>query len=177
MIFHAILFLLAAASQPAATTPAGGTSPQDAAQSSSRPGAAAPPSGAIERVAWLQGCWESASPGWTIEENWMPPRGKSMIGVARTVRGDALLEYEMTVIREKDGKLAYEAHPPASRARPFRARADRGQGRLREPAARLPQRVGYKREGSDTLNAWVVGTMSGKTRRMEFPIDASCPGK
>ena len=29
----------------------------------------------IQRVAWLQGCWEAVSPERTIEEQWMAPRG------------------------------------------------------------------------------------------------------
>jgi hypothetical protein len=65
----------------------------------------------VQRVAWLQGCWEAASAERTIEEHWMAPRGTSMVGVGRTVRGADLVEYELVVIREQGEKLAYEAHP------------------------------------------------------------------
>lgn len=34
----------------------------------------------IERVAWLEGCWEMVSPQRTIEEQWMAPRGGSCSG-------------------------------------------------------------------------------------------------
>ena len=48
--------------------------------------AAGPPASGIQRVAWLQGCWEAASPERVVDEHWMAPRGTSMVGVARTVR-------------------------------------------------------------------------------------------
>jgi len=65
----------------------------------------------IQRVAWLQGCWEAGSADRVIEERWMPPRGTSMVGVGRTVQGADLVEHELVVIREQGDRLAYEAHP------------------------------------------------------------------
>lgn len=44
----------------------------------------------IERVGWLQGCWEAGSPERTVEEYWMAPRGGSMIGMSRTIAAAAL---------------------------------------------------------------------------------------
>jgi hypothetical protein len=29
----------------------------------------------IDQMAWMQGCWEQASGDWTVEEQWMAPRG------------------------------------------------------------------------------------------------------
>ena len=49
----------------------------------------------------------------------MAPRGRTMLGAGRTTRGDTLVEYEMVLIREQGGQLAYEAHPRASRQRSF----------------------------------------------------------
>ena len=46
----------------------------------------------IARVAWLQGCWELSSPPRTVEEHWMAPRGKTMIGSGRT-EPDALVAW------------------------------------------------------------------------------------
>ena len=54
---------------------------------------ASPRADGIERLAWLQGCWEMVSPQRIVEEQWMSPRGGSMLGMSRTVRGDALVEY------------------------------------------------------------------------------------
>ena len=94
---------LAAYHAPAQTPATGGATSLRAA--------ASPAPGTIERVAWLAGCWRAESKHRTVEESWMAPRGGSMIGVSRTVRGDSLFEYELVVVREKGGALAYHAHP------------------------------------------------------------------
>lgn len=85
-------------------------------------GGASAPAGGIARVAWLEGCWEAASRKRTVEENWMAPRGGSMLGVSRTVRGDSLLEYELVVLREEAARLVYEAHPSGQPVAAFHSR-------------------------------------------------------
>src|SRR5262245_63721952 len=65
----------------------------------------------IQRVQWLQGCWEMRSSNRVIEEHWTAPRGQSMLGVGRVLQGDSLVEYEFVVLRQHGGVLTYEAHP------------------------------------------------------------------
>ena len=65
----------------------------------------------IERLQWLQGCWRIESGQRIVEEQWMTPRGGTMLGMARTVNAGKLVEYELVVIRELDGRFDYEAHP------------------------------------------------------------------
>jgi hypothetical protein len=36
------------------------------------------------------------------------------------------------------------------------------------PEHDFPQRVGYKRNGSDALDAWIEGRANGKSRRVDF---------
>jgi len=75
----------------------------------------------VDRVAWLQGCWRSTRGEATIEEQCMaPPRGGTMLGMGRTVRGSTLVEYELVLIQEQEG-------------------------------------VGYRRDGADSLQAWIEG--------------------
>lgn len=124
----------------------------------------------IDRVAWLEGCWEARSPKRVIEENWMAPRGGTMIGVGRTVRGDSLAEYEMTVLRAVNGALTYEAHPSGQAGTTFTARAATDSTIVfSNPTHDFPQRVGYRRVGADSLLAWIEGERNGRTRRIEFP--------
>lgn len=133
----------------------------------------------IDRVAWLQGCWESVSPQRTVEEQWMSPRGRSMIGVGRTVRADRLVEYELVVLREQDGQLAYEAHPSGQPSAVFLSRTvTDAEVVFENPTHDFPQRVGYRRDGPDALLAWIEGTRNGQARRVEFPYRrVSCPGR
>jgi len=133
----------------------------------------------VERVAWLQGCWETVSPQRTVEEQWMAPRGGSMIGMGRTLRGGALVEYEIVVIRQQGNQLAYDAHPSGQPSAVFVTNTVSDSLVVFEnPQHDFPQKIGYQRTGPDSLLAWVEGTQKGQTRRIEFPYRrAMCPGK
>lgn len=126
------------------------------------------PSG-IDDVAWLTGCWEYSSGARTVEEHWLAPRAHSMVNVGRTVQADKLIEYEMVLIREQEGRLAYEAHPSGQPSAVFTSRTVADREVVFENLQHdYPQRVGYKRNG-DALLAWIEGTRNGQTRRIEFP--------
>jgi hypothetical protein len=131
----------------------------------------------IARLAWLQGCWQSTSPQRTIDEQWMAPRGGAMLGMARTVRGDAMVEYEVVVLREQDGQLVYHAHPSGQPSAVFPVRELTDGSVLFENARHdFPQRVGYRREGPDALLAWIEGTRDGHPRKVEFAYHrVPCP--
>jgi hypothetical protein len=131
----------------------------------------------IEQLAWLQGCWGSNAGPRIVEEQWMAPRGRSMLGMSRTVRGEALIGYEHVVIREQGERLSYEAHPSGQPEAVFLSTAVTGDSVVFENRAHdFPQRVGYTREG-ESLNAWIEGTDKGKPRRVDFAYRrVSCPG-
>jgi hypothetical protein len=134
------------------------------------PGAShAQPASGIAGAAWLQGCWEAASPRHTIDEQWMAPHGGGMLGMSRTVRGGRLVAHELIVLRELDGGLAYEAHPSGQPATAFLSVTVSDTVLLFEnPAHDFPQRVGYRRIGTDSLLAWIDGNAGGEARRVEF---------
>ncbi|MGH9463984.1 MAG: DUF6265 family protein [Vicinamibacteria bacterium] len=131
----------------------------------------------IERVAWLQGCWESVSENRIIEEHWMAPRGGSMLGVSRTVQDGSLTGYELVVLREQGERLAFEAHPSGQPAAVFVSSSTGEQSVVFEnPQHDFPQRIGYERQG-DGLLGWIEGTQGGEVRRIEFPYRrAACTG-
>lgn len=133
----------------------------------------------IERVKWLQGCWEMTSGDRVVEEQWMAPRARTMIGSGRTVRGDRLVEYEQVILREQDGQLAYEAHPSGQPTATFTSKTITDAMVVFENAEHdFPQRVGYQHDRPDTLLAWIEGTVKGQTRKVEFPYTrVACPGK
>jgi hypothetical protein len=124
---------------------------------------------AVERVGWLQGCWRSTQGEATIEEQWMAPRGGSMLGMGRTVRGGKTVEYELVLIAERSGGLAYEAHPSGQPSATFLAMtASETSVVFENPQHDFPQRVGYRRDGADGLQAWIEGQAGGKSRRVDF---------
>jgi hypothetical protein len=131
----------------------------------------------IQQVMWLQGCWQMDAGGRVVEEQWMAPRGGIMLSMGRTVREGKLVEYESVVLREQDGRLAYEAHPSGQPSAVFTSTTiDASTMIFENPAHDYPQRVGYKRDG-DSLLAWIDGTANGKSRRVEFPYRrVACAG-
>jgi hypothetical protein len=131
----------------------------------------------VDRVAWLQGCWEMSSGGRTIEEQWTTPRGGVMLEVGRTVREGRLIEYEFVVVREDGDQLAYEAHPSGQPSAVFRTN-EVGDARVvfENPEHDFPQRVGYERTSADTLAAWTEGTANGRELRVDFAYRrVACP--
>ena len=123
----------------------------------------------IKDVAWLQGCWELRDGDRVVEERWMLPRAGSMLGVGRTTRGEKLIEHEFVVLTERDGRLAYEAHPSGQATATFMSRPMSGREVVFEdPTHDFPQRVGYRSTGPGQLLAWIEGTSGGRTRRIEF---------
>lgn len=131
----------------------------------------------IGELSWLEGCWMTSGTR-TVEENWTAPRGGSMIGVGRTVRDGKLIAYELVILKEKDGTVVYEAHPSGQETTEFRAREITGTTAVFENLEHdFPQRVCYRLTGTDSLLAWVEGTINGKEKRIEFPYTrVVCPG-
>jgi hypothetical protein len=130
----------------------------------------------IDRLAWLAGCWESVSADRIVEEQWMAPRGHTMLGMGRTLRGGKLVEHELVVVREEGERLAYEAHPSGQSSAVFLSR-ELGESRVvfENATHDFPQRVGYERKGAGLL-AWIEGARDGKVKRIEFPYRrVACP--
>jgi hypothetical protein len=134
----------------------------------------------VEQLAWMAGCWRLESGGRIVEEQWMRPRGGTMLGMARTVRGDSTVSWESTRIyaeRFGDGsRLVFAATPSGQPPAEFRATLATGDAVVFEnPAHDFPRRVEYRRAGADGLHALIAGPMGGETRSIEFPYRrASC---
>lgn len=133
----------------------------------------------VEQLGWLKGCWERRTArGAFIQEQWMAPRGGMMMGMARTFVRDTLREYEFVVIREVDGKVQYEAKPSGQPAATFPQKTLTDTlVEFEDPAHDYPQRIGYRKAGADSVIAWIDGTTSQGSRRVEFPYArARCEG-
>jgi hypothetical protein len=123
----------------------------------------------VDRVGWLQGCWRSNSGQTTVEEQWMALRGGTMLGMGRTVRGTKTTDYELVLITEMSGQLAYQAHPAGQPSATFLSiTASDTTVVFENPEHDFPQRVGYRRDGADNLHAWIEGQANGKSRRVDF---------
>ena len=145
----------------------------------SEPGRGDPePSAALDRLAWLGGCLEMKAGELVVEEQRMAARAGTMLGMSRTTSSArGLVEYELTLIREQDGRLVYEAHPSGQPAAVFPAMATTEDSAVfANPQHDYPQTIGYRRAGADSVTAWIDGNSRGKPRRVEFRYRrVSCP--
>jgi len=129
---------------------------------------------AIERLAWLAGCWMQARPNGTVEEHWMPPRGGSMLGMSRTVSAGKTEEYEFLRIALVDGTLSYVALPSGQAQATFPLKSlDDGAVVFENLAHDFPHRIIYRRT-ADGMTARIEGVLKGEARGRDFPY-RRCP--
>jgi hypothetical protein len=129
-------------------------------------------------LSWIAGCWQqSGANARLVEEQWMVPRGNTMMGMSRTVRSDSLIEYEQLRIFERGGKAVYQAMPSGQPTAEFTAGAVSDTMVVFEnPQHDFPQRVIYRKRGTDSIVARVEGTMNGRSRGVDFPYaKVRCP--
>ena len=134
--------------------------------------AAVAQSSALDRLAWLGGCWaiETAEAG--SVEHWTLPAGGTLLGISRTVRAGKTTEYEFLQIREAaDGRLVYVALPSGQKETAFpMVRLNDEEVVFENPAHDFPQRILYRRDGSNRLVARIEGLRGGKLRAIDFPM-------
>ena len=130
----------------------------------------------IDQVAWLAGCWQRGTGNLIVEEQWMRPRGGTMLGMGRTVRGDSTIEWEHLRIAPDGDTLVYHAMPSGQERASFRAISVSADAVIFEDTTHdFPQRVIYRRAGADSLHARVEGVMRGQQRGIDFRYQrASC---
>lgn len=133
--------------------------------------------GPLDRLAFMAGCWERRSGTRLVEEQWMRPRGRVMLGVGRTTRGDTLVEYEQLRIEAHGDTITYHAQPSGQPAAAFRLTSlGEGAATFENPAHDFPQRITYRAAGRDSLVARVEGSAGGRSRAIDFPYArARCP--
>jgi hypothetical protein len=125
----------------------------------------------VGHLSWIAGCWQqTGANGRLVEEQWMAPRGNTMMGMSRTVRGDSLIEYEQLRISERAGKAIYHALPSGQQPSEFTAASVSDSIVVFEnPQHDFPQRIIYRKRGADSIIARIEGTMNGRVRGVDFP--------
>lgn len=133
----------------------------------------------VRQLSWIAGCWRQSNSGGTriVDEQWMEPRGGIMLGMSRTVRGDSVLEFEQLRIFARDGRLVYHAVPSGQEPADFEAKSTSDSSvTFENPTHDFPQRIIYRRRGTDSLIARIEGTRNGQVRGIDFPYErVRCP--
>jgi hypothetical protein len=127
---------------------------------------------------WLAGCWEGRAGTRLVEEHWLAPRGGTLLGVSRTTVGDSLVEYEYLRIHARADTLVFAAAPSGQTPAEFRTVSGAADVvRFENLAHDFPQRVIYRRVGSDSVVARIEGRRGGELRGIDFPYRrVACPG-
>jgi hypothetical protein len=114
----------------------------------------------LDTVSWISGCWLAKQGSAEVEEVWMPPKGETMIGLSRTVRGGRTTAHEFLTMRLRDGQLVYSAYPSGQEPTDFRATtASDSLLSVRKPDHDFPQRIDYVRRSPGAVSARVFGTV------------------
>lgn len=124
----------------------------------------------VDRLEWIAGCWASDDGKERIEETWMKPGGKSMIGMSRTVAGGKTVSAEQIQIREANGQIAYIVSI-AMGAKPvvFKlVKSSDNEAMFENPEHDFPQRIIYRRESADGLFARIEGQEKGVNKAIDF---------
>ena len=123
----------------------------------------------IDRLAWLAGCWERRTESSLTEEQWMAPRGGTMLGMGRVVRAGETVDFETMRIEARGDTLVFVAHPSGQAQAEFRAASVEDDGVVFEnPAHDFPQRVIYRHAAGDSLHARIEGLRDGAERGIDF---------
>lgn len=132
----------------------------------------------IDQLSWLAGCWESAGAGPHVDEQWMTPGGGMMLGMSRTVKAGAAIQFEQMRIRETDGKLVFTSKPSGQEEASFTSiEVTASRVVFENKTHDFPQRIIYRRNGDDTIEARIEGEQGGKTGGVDFPMRrAVCGG-
>lgn len=131
----------------------------------------------VEAARWLAGCWELRTGARVTQEHWMAPLGGAMVGMSRTVVRDTVREWEHLLIGPSANGLAYTARPARQAETSFTAEQLSDTLLVfANPAHDFPQRILYRRVGSDSLVARIEGPRGGQMRGIDFPMRrVSCP--
>jgi hypothetical protein len=131
----------------------------------------------VDDLEWLAGCWKHEEPGFRRDEQWMRPEGGTLIGMSRSVADGRTVEFEYLRIEDREGRLAYVAHPSGQTETVF-VEADRTDRSVEFANLEhdFPQRIVYERMSPRSILAWIEGDIEGVSRVVEFPMTATrCP--
>ena len=123
----------------------------------------------IDRVRYLQGCWERRANDRVVEEQWSRPMGGTMMGTGRTVVRDSVRSYEFTRIYTRGTRLVYAAQPSGQKPAEFESTVlTDDEVVFANPQHDYPQRVIYRKGGPDSLMARTEGKINGVERDIDF---------
>lgn len=122
-------------------------------------------------LSWLAGCWQSELDEPGSGEQWMAPAGGVMLGMARTLKGGRVVQFEFMQLRESATGLVFIAQPGGRTGSVFNAVEASAEAAVFERSgADFPQRVAYRRRADGGIAARIEGQAGGVQRGVDFPL-------
>jgi hypothetical protein len=120
---------------------------------------------------WLAGCWHSEIDEPGSGEQWMAEAGGTMLGMARTLKGGRLVQFEFMQIRESAAGVVFTAQPSGLSGTRFTAVVlSPTEAVFENRGADFPQRVIYRLLPDGRLAARIEGQRNGEPRGVDFPM-------
>jgi Domain of unknown function (DUF6265) len=134
------------------------------------PSAASSPVQSIAQLAWMTGGWTGTMGKAGIEEHWIAPAGKTMLGVSRMIVGDRTVAFEFLRIEQRPDGIVYLAQPSGRPPTEFRlTKAGATSVTFENPQHDHPKVIRYSKQG-DGLVAEVEGDEKGKRITQKFTL-------
>ncbi len=133
---------------------------------------------ALNRVAWLAGCWVGDNAEAGSGEQWMPPAGGNLLGMSRSIKAGKTGSYEfMRIHVAADGKLLFTAQPSGKKEDTFtQLRLSDAEVVFENLEHEFPQRIIYRLDGN-RLAARIEGMRQGTLRGIDYPMKrVNCEG-
>jgi hypothetical protein len=126
----------------------------------------------ITDLAWLAGCWAAADRDAGSGEQWMPPAGRTMLGISRTVSNGETVDFEfLRIVETDDGGLVLIVSPSGQRTTGFAlASVSDREVIFENPDHDFPQRVIYWVDSDEVLTGRIEGRINDVDRAIEFPM-------
>ena len=117
----------------------------------------------------MSGSWEGTAGKASIEEHWTPAAGGTLFGVSRTIAGGKTVAFEFLRIEARADGIFYVAQPGGRPPTDFKLIKLEGQSVMFENLAHdFPQRIIYRKNADETLDARVEGERNGQLSGQDF---------
>jgi Domain of unknown function (DUF6265) len=128
--------------------------------------------GGIDKLSWMSGTWTQNKGDDSVQESWLGPRGKLMIGSNLTQSAKRGSSFEFLRIAENPEGLSYYASPSGKTPAEFKLKEMSEKKVIFENLTHdFPHRIIYWLEADGALKARIEGTINGKERGMEWRFE------
>lgn len=126
----------------------------------------------IEKLSWMSGTWVQTKGDSSVQETWLGPNGKLMVGANLTYSTRRGGNYEFLRIVEHADGLSYYGSPSGKTPVEFKLKEITDTKVIFENLAHdFPHRIIYWLEADGAMKARIEGTMGDKARGMEWRFE------